>query len=490
MTTKPQNKKPNNKYVWTCDYCGKQFNTLKKCDEHELRCDKNQDKSDFPYIRNPKKSWLILWVTTMLVFGIMVYINMGLSPKGLSLWNEKGVLYLFLGNIVLGIIAFFGTMLSLNRDERKVSSFIKYSLLFCLLYFFINVGVALSTGETQKKQKIKKDIQENSIKTELQNMKYDGKVISGSILNKSNKPIYNNKIILKISKNRENWIVDETHEFVVPYKIDPNQSIIFSENYKTTKKDPWWTGYILDSRFYNGEIIPTQPKTEELVNCPISKECGGGTKLLIKSVCGNSTCCGFTGGRWIFYESKSACIRDQNKGLGVQSNPTKINCIGPDGKNFQTTQTECDNFNKAWGKKAVNTQAPINNNQIVYRYPACAIYYPSLKTTDTYYHLSPEECTNLKNKVASGYVVTPIPTMRPTSVQVIPTLISATQAPVVDQAKCNEAVRMWSEYKADFYANRYPNYSSSFEAIAALEAERQYIQSIIYSYGCTNTISL
>lgn len=27
----------------------------------------------------------------------------------------------------------------------------------------------------------------------------------------------------------------------------------------------------------------------------------------------------------------------------------KITCTGPDGKTFQTTQAECDNFNKAWG---------------------------------------------------------------------------------------------------------------------------------------------
>jgi hypothetical protein len=27
----------------------------------------------------------------------------------------------------------------------------------------------------------------------------------------------------------------------------------------------------------------------------------------------------------------------------------KVNCIGPDGKEFQTTQQECDNFNTAWG---------------------------------------------------------------------------------------------------------------------------------------------
>lgn len=44
---------------------------------------------------------------------------------------------------------------------------------------------------------------------------------------------------------------------------------------------------------------------------------------------------------------------------GIQNNPTPstttssnalIDCIGPDGKHFQATQQDCDNFNKAWGK--------------------------------------------------------------------------------------------------------------------------------------------
>lgn len=319
MTTIPQTKKLNNKYVWTCDYCGKEFNTLKKCDEHELKCDKNQNRFDFPYIKNPKKSWLILWVTTMLVFGITLYINLGLFPKGINLFNEKGVLYLFLANIILGIIAFFGTMLSLNRNEKNVSSIVKYSLVFCFIYLLFNAGIVLSLDTILKEQKVKKDY-----------LKYQTATI-------------------------------------MPQNLTPTQ-------------------------------------TSDMVNCSISKECGGGTKLLKKSVCDNSTCCGFTGGKWVFYQSISACKRDQNKELGVQSNTTKINCIGPDGKTFQTTQVECDNFNKAWGKKPVNTQAPVYNNQNINKYPACVVYYPGLKTTDTYYHLSPSECINLKNKVASGSV--------------------------------------------------------------------------------------
>lgn len=36
----------NNKYVWTCDYCGGEFNSKKECDEHEKKCLKNPNKKE------------------------------------------------------------------------------------------------------------------------------------------------------------------------------------------------------------------------------------------------------------------------------------------------------------------------------------------------------------------------------------------------------------------------------------------------------------
>jgi len=105
-------------------------------------------------------------------------------------------------------------------------------------------------------------------------------------------------------------------------------------------------------------------------------------------------------------------------------------------------------------------------------YPPCTIYYKYSKKSYTYTHLSPEECVIEQRKANP----TPTPTVTP--------------APTTDPALCSKAVAMWNDYKADFYATKYNNYSSSFEALQALEAERQVVQSQIYSYGCTNKISL
>lgn len=73
---------------------------------------------------------------------------------------------------------------------------------------------------------------------------------------------------------------------------------------------------------------------------------------------------------------------------------SQINCIGPDGKQFKTTEAECKKFNESWGNKsATNNNTNTNNTN----YPPCTIYYPALKYSQTYNYLSPEECIKQKN---------------------------------------------------------------------------------------------
>ena len=107
-----KNKREIKEYIWTCDFCGEEFKTKKESDKHELVCDKNPDSISFPLNRNIKKSWLVLWITTMIVFGITVLINSNLFPQGLNLFDKKWFLNLFFGNIILGIVAFLGTVFS------------------------------------------------------------------------------------------------------------------------------------------------------------------------------------------------------------------------------------------------------------------------------------------------------------------------------------------------------------------------------------------
>ncbi len=58
--------------------------------------------------------------------------------------------------------------------------------------------------------------------------------------------------------------------------------------------------------------------TDPPVHCKISPECGGGTTPLKQSECANSICCGFPGGKWVFYKDKNQCIRDQGGTINTQ----------------------------------------------------------------------------------------------------------------------------------------------------------------------------
>lgn len=151
--------------VWTCDFCGEEFKTKKESDKHQLVCDKNPDSISFPLNRNIKKSWLVLWITTMIVFGITVYINSNLFSQGLNLFEKKWFLNLFFGNIILGIIGFLGMIFSKNKNKKKVLSVIKYSFVICFYYCLFNIGAVLSVKNTFQEQQQKSDYYRYQIPT-------------------------------------------------------------------------------------------------------------------------------------------------------------------------------------------------------------------------------------------------------------------------------------------------------------------------------------
>ncbi len=114
-------------------------------------------------------------------------------------------------------------------------------------------------------------------------------------------------------------------------------------------------------------------------------------------------------------------------------------------------------------------------------YPPCVVYYPVLEYSQTYLNISPEQCQQWKNQAnIATQTYTPAPTNTPTPIP----------QPTTNPSLCAQAVAMWNEYKEDFHANKYNNYSSSFEAVQALESERLIIQNQINSYGCSNRLSL
>ncbi len=130
------------------------------------------------------------------------------------------------------------------------------------------------------------------------------------------------------------------------------------------------------------DTVPVPTSTTDpdpIITCNIHKDCGGGSTRLRSSICSNSTCCGFSDGRWVFYESKTKCTQDQNTQSINARKPNYVppsvttqtgteplvNCTLSFGT-VQVTQSDCDLFKK-------NDVPPSTNNQTVIVTPDPAI---------------------------------------------------------------------------------------------------------------------
>lgn len=326
------------KYIWTCDNCGEEYDTKNDCDKHEITCSKNPKNIKFPYNSNPRRAWLVTWITTILVFAVSLLINSNFSTQSSYLLANKWLSGLFLGNIALGIVAFLAMAFSENKPKNnKFSSVIKYSLLICFVYLLINPLIFAVEGyKSQHKTELNKAVTTDTVfpvdKLELQNIKYDGKVLTGSILNKGDKAAFNTEVLLRVSKDKSSWSVEEQHDFIVPYKIDPGQSINFSENFKIVKTNPWSSSYIVKAQYYNGEDVPIPSSTptpkpkvyidpDPIIDCKFTYI---GTIRLKRSICNKSTDCQI-GNKWIYYDSVDKCKADQNAYNQQQKNPNTNN---------------------------------------------------------------------------------------------------------------------------------------------------------------------
>lgn len=100
---------------------------------------------------------------------------------------------------------------------------------------------------------------------------------------------------------------------------------------------------------------PTPIATKTTVPCGPGQHSGQYVYLETASDCQNYTDCGFTDGSWKLMKKEDCTIAQKQDIVPRQNNTsTKIDCTGPDGKHFQATQKECNEFNAAWGNKKIN----------------------------------------------------------------------------------------------------------------------------------------
>ncbi|MDD4135851.1 MAG: hypothetical protein PHN66_02145 [Candidatus Shapirobacteria bacterium] len=207
----------------------------------------------------------------------------------------------------------------------------------------------------------------------------------------------------------------------------------------------------------------------------------------------------------------------------VQSNTTtnnnsnQIECIGPDGKHFNTSIDECKKLNEKWGKSAdytvdcnVNsncgggtkkilksecdnsTCCQVGSNWIFYTskqkcdqdqknnnsgsnntntttsssYPSCTIYYPLLGYSRTYNNTPPQECQSWQQQ-ASSVNKTPTP-------YATPTMTEAQAQLIINQY--NSQVKQCRNQVNEYYHQQMENCAIRFGGGSAMEACTSTIQ--------------
>lgn len=213
-------------------------------------------------------------------------------------------------------------------------------------------------------------------------------------------------------------------------------------NFKPEKPSITPTVYVV--KVY--KLIPTID-SDPPVHCQKNINCGGGTTPLRKSECDNSTCCQI-GDKWIFYKDKNQCFKDQ-------------------------------------GQKTISN-IPTYTNTYVDNSITCIVSYPCTGNTYTY-KLLPNDCNNAQQKAREICSSSFSNTIKPTN---IPSPTIDQQLIQAHQQACNGAVQEWVQFKENFMATQYNNYSSSAGAVMALEGYRQKYQQELINAGCSNSISL
>lgn len=314
--------------VWTCDYCKTEFPSKKFSDEHEIICANNPKNKKFPFNTNPKKGWIIFWITTITVFVLTCFISAKFVEKGVTLLNRDILSAMFLGNICLGVIAFFGIAFSRSKpNKNKVNGLIKYSLIICLAYLIINLSILTLEGYRAS-----------------QNEEYKNKYY------KSQTPIPT-----PIPQDSTDKLLKDLND----YRIEQKMNVLTLDQEMCQVAERLSKMEKLEGALKKSDYSDLCPKCNgvgyayvenaPLVNVFSKFKEGSETNKVIDNKNYKYACFAINNQRvQLFIGNKDSSLSKTN--AVVNNNSGNIECIGPDGKHFNTTMDECKKLAEKWGK--------------------------------------------------------------------------------------------------------------------------------------------
>lgn len=278
------------KTVWTCDYCKEEFKTKEASDGHELECIQNPKNKKIFHNINPKRAWEYLWLTTMLVFFINIFIWIKYEDYNIELFNGEFLKKLFFSNIGLGVFSFLAVIVSSNKPKNnKVSKFVEYSIIICFFYLLINSLVFAVEGNTAKNDEgYRNKYYAGTTSTPMPTVEVK---VTPTVTPKKTVKVNNNQNTNTKTNTNQGSQIDCTGPDGVVFKTTQVECEKFNSAWGYKKPTPTLNPY-------------------EWIKCPISANCGGGNKEMTREECKRMICCETTAKGW-FLTSKDDCNRAQ-----------------------------------------------------------------------------------------------------------------------------------------------------------------------------------
>jgi len=301
-----------------CRYCG----------------EKNDDKSNKEVVKNNKRFyltsfrnfWAILWVITILVFILTIVIVTKFDESNVNLLNNILLFKFFIFNICLGVISFISIFFTKIIPRKTIPKFIRYGFIFLFFYLIINPAVFAVEGYKAKT-----------------NEEYKNKYYKSEIPTPTPIPQDSTEKLLKDlndyrSEQKLSTVTLDEEMCKVAERLVKKENltgVLKESDYIDLCPKCNGIGYAFVENYPLNNVFPKFKDLNE-------------TKKVIDLKGYKYACFVISGQKVLLFIGNKSSTSKTN--TVATNNSNNLECIGPDGKHFNTTMDECKKLADKWNK--------------------------------------------------------------------------------------------------------------------------------------------
>lgn len=277
-----------------------------------------------PPLSNKRVLWyFFFWLLSIGFFDIISILKLHENK-----FTNVELLFMIL-TVLVGVVFFVLFIINLERLLHRKYFNVKASVLSALSFLvFLILGIVLVTAPLAIVNNVYKtnvaktaEASKNTLISSQLKLGSNGKevqILQAALA--TDKTLYPSGVVSGYYGNlTKQAVVNFQNRYKLPATgdVDTGTAIKFNDIYGDKTGDQYLNSTTgvkvnnLGSTVINNTTTSGNNDIDHTINCKINAKCGGGTKLLKRSVCDQSTCCQI-GSNWYFYEDKNKCDADQN----------------------------------------------------------------------------------------------------------------------------------------------------------------------------------